>query len=355
MSEIGNQLASLPPEKRDYALKHLPTHIAKAGRGKQLHRWLTDFDFIEAKVSALGPQPLIDDYDLAFNSDILNSENWVKNKGDNRRIIQSALRLSAHILEQDKTQLAGRLWGHLMPFDVPEIKVMLEQAEARQIAPWLRPLTPTLTPPGGALLRTFGGHNDWVNAVAITPDGKQAVSASSDRTLIIWDLQSGTLLKTLAGHTQHVNAVAITPSGKKAVSGASDNTLKIWNLQSGTLLKTLIEHIASVGSVAITPDGQQAVSASEDGTLKVWNLQSGTLLKTLRGHRASVRGVAITPDGRQVVSASEDGTLKVWNLHLGIPPKTLRGHNAPLWSVAITPDGDKLFPLQRTTLLKSGI
>jgi WD40 repeat protein len=94
------------------------------------------------------------------------------------------------------------------------------------------------------LLRTFGGHNDWVNAVAITPDGKQAVSASSDQTLIIWDLQSGTLLKTLAGHTQHVNAVAITPSGKKAVSGASDNTLKIWNLQSGTLLKTLRGHTA---------------------------------------------------------------------------------------------------------------
>ncbi|MEG5238036.1 hypothetical protein QUB77_27875, partial [Microcoleus sp. AT9b-C3] len=292
MGKLAERLKQLPQASRLYKLQVLPKLLSDSSRVTNLYILLTDFDFIEAKISELGPQPLIEDYDLAFTPNILNSEEWVKSKGENLRIIQSALRLSAHILEQNKMQLAGRLWGHLMPFDVPEIKVMLEEAEARQIAPWLRPLTPTLTPPGGALLRTFGGHNDWVNAVAITPDGKQAVSASSDQTLIIWDLQSGTLLKTLAGHTQHVNAVAITSSGKKAVSGASDNTLKIWNLQSGRLLKTLRGHTAPVRAVAITPNGQQAVSASVDKTLKIWNLQSGRLLKTLRGHTAPVRAVA---------------------------------------------------------------
>ena len=71
----------------------------------------------------------------------------------------------------------------------------------------------------GQTLHTFEGHTGWVNAVAITPDGRRAVSASSDRTLRLWDLESGQTLRTLGGHTELVSAVALTPDGLRAVSG----------------------------------------------------------------------------------------------------------------------------------------
>ncbi|GEM_PF-6777427 len=109
VTDIAQQLDSLLPEDREYALKHLPNHMAKAGRGKQLYRWLTDFHFIEAKVSALGAQPLIDDYTLGSNPDLsLSGE-----QGKTLTLIQGAIRLSAHVLEGDKTQLAGQLLGRL--------------------------------------------------------------------------------------------------------------------------------------------------------------------------------------------------------------------------------------------------
>ena len=67
-----------------------------------------------------------------------------------------------------------------------------------------------------------------VNAVAIAPDGKRAISASWDYTLKIWDTETGTELKTLTGHTSWVNAVAIAPDDLTAISASWDKTLKIW-------------------------------------------------------------------------------------------------------------------------------
>ncbi|MBV8282723.1 MAG: hypothetical protein JO347_11790, partial [Candidatus Eremiobacteraeota bacterium] len=87
-------------------------------------------------------------------------------------------------------------------------------------------MTPGLHPPGTGLIRTLEGHHHVID-VAITPDGRQAVSASRDNTLKIWDLEHGDELRTLQGHSDTVNSVAISPDGQRIVSASSDKTLKI--------------------------------------------------------------------------------------------------------------------------------
>jgi len=67
-------------------------------------------------------------------------------------------------------------------------------------------------------------HTDWVTAVAVTPDGRCAVSASDDGTLKVWDIETGACLRTLVGHTGAVTSVAVTPEGRRAVSGSWDKT-----------------------------------------------------------------------------------------------------------------------------------
>jgi WD40 repeat protein len=99
--------------------------------------------------------------------------------------------------------------------------------------------------------------------------------------------------------------------GKRAVSASDDKTLKVWDSESGRELRTLKGHSHSVYGVAVTPDGKQAVSASWDITLKVWELESGRALGKLQGHGTAVSGVAVTPNGKRAVSASYDKTLKV--------------------------------------------
>ncbi len=201
----------------------------------------------------------------------------------------------------------------------------------------------SLIPLGGALIRTLSGHTDYVQAVAVTPDGSRVVSGSADNTLKVWDLDSGQLLHTLNEHSARVWAVTITPDGEKIISSSSDNTLKIWDLASGQLLHTLIGHSHWVKVVTVTPDGERVVSGSRDGTLKVWDLANGQLLHTLRGHSDYVWAATVTPDGERVVSCSWDNTLKVWHLASGQLLHTLRAYSRNFVNaVTITPDGERV-------------
>ncbi|MEZ2315169.1 MAG: WD40 repeat domain-containing protein, partial [Microcoleus sp.] len=292
MSKFKKRLGKLSPKKRLYALETLPGHLAESVQGERLHQLLTDFDFIEAKLDAVGVQGLIEDYDLARVSDVLLSEGQT----ETLRLIQGAIRKSAHVLDGDKTQLAGHLWSRLVDFEIAEIQGMLEQGWQSKDSVWLRPLKGNLERANEGALRTLAGHTHFVNAVAIAPDGKTAISASFDQTLKIWDIDSGRELRTLTDHTSGVSAVAIAPNGKTAVSASADKTLKIWDTDSGTELRTLTGHAHRVTAVAIAPDGKTAISASSDNTLKIWDTDSGTELRTLTGHTRSVQAVAIAPD-----------------------------------------------------------
>jgi len=188
-------------------------------------------------------------------------------------------------------------------------------------------------------LRTLQGHTSFVNAVAMSEDGRLAVSASADRTLKVWDVESGRELRTLAGHSSFVNGVALSGDGRLAVSASADYTLKVWDVEAGIELFTLKGHSRYVNGAAVRVNGRLAVSASADHTLKVWEVQSGRELSTLKGHSGFVNGVALSGDGRLAVSASEDQTLKVWKLANGRKPGTLSGHTDSVLGVAVSGDG----------------
>lgn len=305
---------------------------------------------------------------------------------------KSAIKLAANVLSEDPTQLAGQLWGRLLSFKNPEIQALLTQAQQLEEYIWLRPLTSNLTPPEGSLLRTLTGHLDWVEAVAITPDGKIAVSASRDRTLKVWDLHSGTELRSLTGHHGWVEAVAITPDGKIVVSSANDGTLKVWELQSGNEMRTLIGRTGTMSGVIITPDNQLVVS-TPGGKTRIWDLQSGNEVPTLDRDTHRMNVVAITPDRKLAISASSDTTLHVrdiksetelftftsnwgflgvaitpdsklaicgtnaspiivYDLQTGQELRTLYGHSLCVNAIAITPDGKWAVSASSDTTLK---
>ena len=268
---------------------------------------------------------------------------WVRAQHADRaalELIHEALRVSSRVIERDPSQFAPQVVGRLLPYsDTPTIGRFTTEIAATAPRPWLRPLQPALYPPGRPLLRTLDGHAASVSGVALMADGQRAVSASEDRTLKVWDLESGRALRTLEGHAAFVACVAVTADGQRAVSGSGDNTLKVWDLESGRALRTLEGHSSYVYGVAVTADGQRAVSASEDRTLKVWDLESGRALCTLEGHASYVYGVALMTDGQRAVSASWDNTLKVWDLESGRVLRTLEGHAAYVYGVAVTADG----------------
>jgi len=187
-------------------------------------------------------------------------------------------------------------------------------------------------------LRSFEGHKKYVNDIAIAPSGKRFVSASSDNTLKLWDINSGTCLRTFVGHKDSIYAVAITFDRKYVVSGSDDKTLKLWDINTGKCLRTFEEHKGWVNCVVITADGKYIVSGSNDKTLKLWDINTGKCLRTFEGHGDWIRGVDVTSDGKYVVSGSNDKTIKLWDLNSGKCLRTFLGHKEGVNAVAITID-----------------
>ena len=251
----------------------LPLNYVSYGNIEKYYQILTDFNFLMAKIQhpEFGLQSLIDDFNLVDDSEVVTYPEYNPEKAKALNLMQAALWMSADILDRDKTQLAGQLLGRLLHFNISAIQAMSEVVKQWKSAPLLRPLIPCLTPPRRGLLRTLEGHSDSVNAVAVTADGKRAISGSDDNTLKVWDLTTGKELFSLIGHRYSVNAVAITADGKQVISASLDNTVKVWDLTTEKELFHLIGHRNSVYAVAISADGKLAISGSWDKSLKLWD------------------------------------------------------------------------------------
>src|SRR5712671_3663309 len=116
----------------------------------------------------------------------------------------------------------------------------------------------------------FHGHSEPVRSVVFSPDGSRIVSGSSDRTIRLWDAETGDAIgKPLEGHSSGVNSVAFSPDGSRIVSGSRDNTIRLWDAETGDAIgKPLEGHSSPVNSVTFSPDGSHIVSGSEDDTIR---------------------------------------------------------------------------------------
>lgn len=191
----------------------------------------------------------------------------------------------------------------------------------------------------GTCLKLFDGHWLAVTSIAITPDGRFVVSGSEDTALRLWDIVSAQCLRTYEGHEQDVIAVAISPHGRFIVSGGLDGTIRLWNPSTAQCLRTFKGHRNGVMAVTITPDQRYIVSGGGDSMLRLWDRANGKCLRTFKGHKNWVTAVAVTPDGRYLVSGSNDRTLRLWNLETTRCLSILRGHEDEVTSITLTPDG----------------
>ncbi|KAF5367685.1 hypothetical protein D9758_009894 [Tetrapyrgos nigripes] len=186
------------------------------------------------------------------------------------------------------------------------------------------------------------GHSGWVTSVAFSADGQRVVSGSFDKTIRIWNVETGEEEKKLEGHSDWVRSVAFSADGQRVVSGSHDKTIRIWNVETGEEEKKLEGHSDWVTSVAFSADGQRVVSGSEDKTIRIWNVETEEEEKKLEGHSDRVTSVAFSADGQRVVSGSHDKTIRIWNVETGEEEKKLEGHSNSVISVAFSADGQRV-------------
>ncbi|MBW4519771.1 MAG: NACHT domain-containing protein [Scytolyngbya sp. HA4215-MV1] len=180
-------------------------------------------------------------------------------------------------------------------------------------------------------------------ALALSPDGHLLASSTSDsdRTIYVWDRQTGKSFTALTGHTGQASDLVFVPApaattGWQLVSASQDCTLKIWDLDLGECLQTLTGHTGLIFSVSCHPQGHLLASGSFDHTIKLWDWKTGACLHTLQGHTADVSSVSFSPDGQLLASGGNDRTIRIWDAATGTCLKVLQGHLDHVWALAFT-------------------
>jgi cytochrome c len=195
-------------------------------------------------------------------------------------------------------------------------------------------LLPLASGPAQAQLR---GHGGPVRALAISPDGAQAVSGSFDTSAIRWSLSRNAAEQVLRFHDGAVNAVVFLRDGRIATSG-EDARIAIWRPGEPQPATVLTGHEAPVVALAVSPDGTTLASASWDHTARLWPLAGGAP-RVIKGHAQNVNGVAFAPDGRALVTAGYDATLRITPL-VGEGTPVVATLPTALNAVAVVADGE---------------
>ena len=134
----------------------------------------------------------------------------------------------------------------------------------------------TISSSGGhcfRLLKTLEGHRDWCTFVSYNKEGNLIVSSSTDRSLKVWNVESGECIKTLKGHTNKVNSAVFSSDGRFILSASSDKTIRVWITESGECIQTIEDNKDWVYAAVFSPDGKHIASASRDREIHIYGLK----------------------------------------------------------------------------------
>jgi guanine nucleotide-binding protein subunit beta-2-like 1 protein len=220
-------------------------------------------------------------------------------------------------LQYRGTLVGHRGWVTSLATTFEESNLLVSASRDKKCMLW------ELTPDGedvGYARRALSGHGEPVQDVTISSDGQFALSASWDKTMRLWDLNTGSTVRTFQGHTKDVNTVAFSADNRQIVSGSRDKTIKLWNTLAEckyTIMEDM--HTDWVSSVAFSPSAKMPliVSSGWDKLVKVWNLNNCKLRTNLAGHTGVVYTVSISPDGSLCASGGKDGTVMLWDVNDG--------------------------------------
>ncbi|MDZ8104668.1 MAG: WD40 repeat domain-containing protein [Nostoc sp. DedQUE12a] len=212
----------------------------------------------------------------------------------------------------------------------------LEKYPNQLLAPVLGSLKEATNTPIEA--NSLRGHEQEVNCLAFSPDGKFIASGSSDSTICLWNIIGNPTAQFLLGHEQEVNCLAFSPDGKFIVSGSIDGILCLWDLQGNLISQPWQAHEEGIIAVAFSSNSDSIVSVGFDGTVCLWDLQANAITQPWRGHKEGIISVAFSPNGDCIVSVGFDGMVCLWDLQGNAITQPWHKHEAKIICVAFSPD-----------------
>ncbi|KAH7918575.1 WD40 repeat-like protein [Leucogyrophana mollusca] len=237
----------------------------------------------------------------------------------------------------------------------------------------------------------FKGHTDSVMSVAHFPDGRHIASGSSDKTIRIWNIESGKQQGEASQHHSAVKAIAMAPDGGKiagrvvgglivwdvvrqkrlrevetdsnseqsayalmvafspdgrciATASSASNSIQLWDVDTGSPVREIEQHVDRVWCLSFSPDGARIATRSAEGSFQVLDISTGkTVVGPAYSHNGVVNSLVYSPNGRLLITASDDSTIRAWNTATGrevgrpmLVPRSL------IQCIAISADGKRI-------------
>jgi ribosome assembly protein 4 len=142
---------------------------------------------------------------------------------------------------------------------------------------------------------------------------ERLASGSDDHTVCLWNSTSKKPFNRMAGHQQPVNYVLFSPNGRLLASASFDKAVRLWDGFTGNFITAFRGHVGAVYQIGWSPDSRLLVSASRDSTMKVWEIATKKVKFELPGHADEIYSVDWSPDGVSVASGSKDRLVKIWS------------------------------------------
>ncbi len=220
------------------------------------------------------------------------------------------------------------------------------------------------------------------SSVVFTRDGNKIVTDTGEKTLVVWNADTGEELRILNEHKDNTCCLAISPDGSLLASGSYDETIKIWDTATWQSLLTLrmpegsivnwiefsadgenlisaipgglsawhtktgqkiwSKSIEKAGSrVAWSPNGAYVASSSNFRDIQILNAGTGAIVREIKAD-GGVGALAFNPDGSRLAAAESDGAVQVWDMSEFTLLQTFRGHSLGITCVKFTPDGRRI-------------
>ncbi|KAI9326566.1 WD40-repeat-containing domain protein [Zopfochytrium polystomum] len=192
----------------------------------------------------------------------------------------------------------------------------------------------------GRELHVLAPFSSWVGAAVFSPNGKRVAVGSVE--ISIWDAMSGRQLLLLHGHKGQIRCLEYSADGSFLLSGCEGSSVRLWAAGTGEPIHVMEGHSGFIRCAKFAKDQQRIFSADANGLVIVWDVATGSLLKKLVGHTGGVRALDFSGDGKLLATASTDRTVRIWSTETYATLLVLEGHADAVRTVHFSSDGGRL-------------